>query len=451
MSVGSFLDRMIQRWAPNHSDAEYDWAVDADQAYIEQNPLYARALLYAIAAVVLVLLLWAAIAEVDQVTRGEAKVIPSSQVQVIQSQDGGVVAEIFVAEGELVEKGQLLIRLDETRFASNYREFQAEFAALSAKAARLRAVANGGEFVPQAWLQAEYSELVEQERAHYQSSVAEQETDQSIARQQLTQREQELNEVKIRREQLQYSYGLAEKELRMTLPLQAAGAVSEVELLRLQREVNDLKGEVGQVAAQVERLGAAVAEARRKPQELELDFVNRARDELSETMTRLNTLQESKAGLSDRVEQTYLRSPVRGTVKQLYFNTVGGVVLPGEEVVDIVPSDDALLLEAKIRPKDIAFLRPGQLARVRFTAYDFVVYGGMDATVRHIAADTIKDENGEPFYVVRVRTEAAKLGGGLPIMPGMVAEVDILTGKKTVLAYLLKPVLRAKLYALSES
>ena len=237
----------------------------------------------------------------------------------------------------------------------------------------------------------------------------------------------------------------------MTRPLVRTGAVSDVELLRLERDVARYRGERDSANSDIPRLESAVAEANRKIQEIELTFRNVARSELSEVNAKLSTLSEGSTALEDRVKQTEIRSPVNGTVKQLKVNTVGGVVQPGKDVIELVPSDDALLLEAKVLPRDIAFLRPGQKALVKFTAYDFAVYGGLEATLEQIGADSVVDEKGNAYFVVRVRTLSNTIGQQkLPIIPGMVAEVDILTGKKTVLSYLLKPILRAKAKALTE-
>jgi adhesin transport system membrane fusion protein len=223
-----------------------------------------------------------------------------------------------------------------------------------------------------------------------------------------------------------------------------------MDLLRLEREVVRMTGEQGQVAAQIDRLLSSIQEAQKKIQEIDLHFRNQIRAELSDVMGKLGTLTEGSAALADRVKHAEVKSPVRGTIKRLMVTTVGGVVQPGREVVEVVPLDDALLLEAQISPKDIGFLRPGQEALVKFTAYDFSIYGGLKAVVEHIGADTVMDERGNAFYVVRVRTMESSFGTGLPIIPGMVAQVDILTGKKTILKYLLKPVLRAKANAMKE-
>ena len=444
------VDWLFSPWMKEVNTAPFDWQQDAHRAFVEQQPLRARALLYVVAAIVIGLVIWAAIAEIDEVTRGQGKVIPSRQVQVIQSQDGGVVTEILVREGDIVRQGQLMVRLDQTRSQSSFRENRAEYQALAVKIARLQAVVDKTEFQPDPSLAEAVPGIVRQELALYESSQAELSLEKQIAEEQLLQRRQELIEVKAREQQAARSLQLTEQELSLTRPMVASGAVSEVEILRLEREVNQLSGERKQAAAQISRIESAIQEALRKVSEVELEFVNEVREEMADTITRMNGLREAGLGLSDRVKQTEVRSPVNGTVKQLYYHTIGGVVLAGKEIVEVVPADDTLLLEVRIRPKDIAFLVPGQKALVKFTAYDFVVYGGLDGVVEHIGADTVMDEEGNPFYEVLVRTHEAGIAEDKPIIPGMTVEVDILTGKKTILAYLMKPVLRAKQYAMTE-
>jgi adhesin transport system membrane fusion protein len=272
-----------------------------------------------------------------------------------------------------------------------------------------------------------------------------------VARQQLAQRTQELASVRAKREQASQSYTLTAKELELTRPLTKSGAVSDVELLRLERDVARYRGERDSANSDIPRIESAINEATRKVQEVELTFRNTARSELSETASKLGSLTEGSTALADKVKQTEIRSPVNGTIKQLKVNTVGGVVQPGRDVIEVVPSDDALVLEARVLPRDIAFLRPGQKALVKFTAYDFATYGGLEATLENISADSVVDEKGNAFFLVKVRTLSSSIGARqLPIIPGMVAEVDILTGKKSVLSYLLKPILRAKANAMTE-
>ena len=445
------IEKVLGRLPDREGAEAVDFATDADLAMLRQEPLRARVLLRSLGIVFLVFILWAAVAKVDEVTRGDGKVIPSRQLQVLQSIDGGLVSEILVREGEVVEAGQLLIKIDETRFASSVKENRAQVFGLLARAARLKALTDGKPFVAPPEVAREAPEIVAQEQQLYEAKQAELNAAVSIARQQLTQRQQELSEVQAKRTQAAQGYDLTSKELAVTKPLINSGAVSEVELLRLERDVGRYRGERDQASAQITRVQAAIAEAQKKIEEVELNFRNEAGKELSETNAKLAQLEEGGVALSDRVKQSSIRSPVRGTVKRLLVNTVGGVVQPGKDMIEIVPLEDALLLEARVQPRDIAFLRPGQPAIVKFTAYDFAVYGGLDGTLEHIGADTVTDDKGNAFYVVRVRTNKPGFGdANLPIIPGMVAEVDILTGKKSVLSYLMKPVLRAKNVALTE-
>lgn len=423
---------------------------DVEQCLEETSPASSEKSIKSLIVLIVLLAGWAGVAEVDEITKGEGKVVPSRQLQVLQSLDGGMISEILVKEGDTIKTGQVLVRIDSTRFVSSFRESRATHLGLLAKAARLRAVAEGAAFIPPPEVVRENPALVEDERRLMESRNLELMSQLSIAKQQLSQRNHELSEVRARYEQAARGLELASRELAMTRPLIQSGAVSDVELLRIERDVARYQGDKNQSAAQITRLQAAVGEASKKIEEVELGFKNNARTELAETNAKISSMEQGSAVLSDKVKQADIRSPVNGTVKRLLFNTVGGVVQPGREILEVVPLEDALLLEAKILPKDIGFLRPGQKARVKFTAYDFAVYGGVDAILEHIAADSVVDEKGNAFYIVRVRTPSANLGPSLPVIPGMMAEVDILTGKKTVLSYLLKPVLRAKQYALTE-
>lgn len=441
---------LLGRLTPDEQAAQRDWRGDADWAVLQQEPLRARALLRISALVILSLILWAALAEIDEVTRGIGKVVPTSQVQIIQSVDGGVVESIEVKEGQVVDPGQLLFRVDPTRFVSNMMESRSAQLALQAKALRLEALTRGTPFNPSPELLKEVPDVVAQEQRLYASRRDGIQAQISISQNQLTQRQQELNEVRARREQAERSLELTLKELNVTRPMIASGAVSEVEVMRLDRDVARLRGDREQLGAQILRVQAAIQEAQRRIEDVQLSNRNQMSAELSETMSKLSSVSQGGLALEDKVKHADIKSPVRGIVKRLLVNTVGGVVQPGKEVAEIVPLDDALILEAQLSPKDIAFLRPGQQAMVKFTAYDYAIYGGMTAEVLNIGADTVVDEKGNAFYLVRVRTHKSSLGVNLPIIPGMVAQVDILTGKKTVLSYLAKPILRAKANALTE-
>jgi len=424
--------------------------LQADEVMSRQRTRRAQKIVRAAVLVIALLLLWAAFARVDEVTRGDARVIPSRQLQVLQALDGGVVAEILVKEGQVVEKDQLLLRIDETRATSGVRESAAQGFALQARQARLRALAEGSPFQPPKAKNAEEERTVGEERRLYEAKMSELSTLLSINRQQLAQRQQELSEMRARKASAERSLELNQQELAKTRPLLNSGAVSEVDILRLEREVSRSRGDAEQAGAQIARVQAAIGEAERKIQETELTFRNEARRDLAEVMGKLNALTEGAVALADKVSKAQVRSPVRGRVQRLLANTVGGVVQPGKDIVEIVPLDDTLVLEARVQPKDIGFIRPGQSALVKFSAYDFSIYGGLEATVDNISPDTITDERGNAYYLVRVHTTRPNFGDKMPVIPGMTAEVDILTGNKTVMSYLLKPVLKARAYALRE-
>ncbi|MEY8876463.1 MAG: HlyD family type I secretion periplasmic adaptor subunit [Leptothrix sp. (in: b-proteobacteria)] len=437
---------------PKVHPASAGFEFDATELMSRDELARAQLITRSVTVIVVVLIVWSAFAQVDELTRGDGKVIPSRQLQVVQSLDGGVVTEILVREGEQVEEGQLLLRVDETRATSGVRESAAQVFALKVRQARLKALAEGGTFSPPLPRggDAEEGRIVDEERNLYQARTSELSTMLSVNRQQLTQREQELNEAQSRRASAQRALDSSREELRKTRPLLATGAISEVEIIKLEREVSRTRGEVETTTAQISRVQAAIREAERKSQETEISFRNEARKELSDVLGRLSALNQGAVALVDKVSKAQVKSPVRGRVQRLLANTVGGVVQPGKDIVEIVPLDDALVLEAKVQPKDIAFIHPGQAATVKFTAYDFSIYGGLDAQVENISPDTQIDERGNAFYVVRVRTARPSFGADQPIIPGMTASVDILTGKKTVLSYLLKPILKARAYALRE-
>jgi membrane fusion protein, adhesin transport system len=428
-----------------------DFAADAQWAVGQQQARGSRLLVWASLLAVLVLIIWACLGDIDEVVRGQGKVVPSRQVQVVQSLDGGIVEEILIRPGERVEVGQVLLRIDPTRYSSSLGENKAELWALKAKALRLEALATGEPFRVSDELMAEAPQIVEMERRLWESRTRELDTTLNIAQDQLRQRQQELRETQAHRDQASSSCSLTSEELAVTRPLLSSGAVSEVDLLRLQRDVARFCGEAKGASAQIGRIQSAIQEAERKVQESEMTARNQARVELSDTRARLSTLEQGQLALVDRVKLAEVRAPVRGTINTLMANTVGGVVQPGKDILEIVPSDDSLLLEVQINPRDIGFLHFGQKAEVKFTAYDFAIYGGLEGKLEQIGANTVTDEKGNSYYIAKVRTERAHVGDdSRPIIPGMQAEIHILTGQRTLMQYLLKPVLRAKSNAFTE-
>jgi len=402
---------------------------------------------------VVVMGFWADFAVLDEVTRGEGRVIPSSKTQIIQNLEGGILAEILVHEGDIVEKGDILVRIDNTAAQATYRDAQTRFYSLQATVERLMAEQMDREMAlsekilrqaPQA--AADQKSLFEARRRQLKAQIG-------VLEAQAGQRKQEIAEVRSRRKQLERSLQLAREELAITQPLARSGVMPRIDLIRIERQVADLEGEINTIRLSIPRIQSAAKEAGQRIEEVRLSSKSAISEALNRARAELNSVTETLLAGKDRVTRTSVRSRVRGTVKEIKQNTIGGVIRPGEDIIEIVPLDDTLLIEAQIRPADIAFLRPGQEAMIKVAAYDFSIYGGLQAEVEHISADTIKDEQGENFYRVYLRTGQNSLvhqGNELPIIPGMTATIEILTGHKTVLDYILKPILKARDQALRE-
>lgn len=435
-------------------EVDIEFMTDTSAAMLMGIPLRYHLILITAVIFLSFAIIWANFAVLDVVTSGEGKVIPSSQIQTVQNLEGGIVKDIRVRVGNVVERNQILMIIDDTRFSSSFKENQIQLAALEAKLARLTAESRGETLEMPEVILKEYPEVARAEKKLYEKRLEELEVKLDILLDQKSQREQELLELQSHREQLERSYDLINKELTLTRPLVSQGAVSQVELLRLERSVNDIAGELEGTKLSIPRLEASVKGASSKIQEQKLTFQAEALAELNTVKAEYDRLNETLKAAEDRVNRTIVRSPVKGTINQVYMSTIGGIIQPGEDLVDIVPLEDTLLIEANIRPSDIGFLHPGLPAVVKITAYDFSIYGGLKASLEHISADTITNERGESFYQIRVRTEEdSQLKKGdkvLPIIPGMGATVDILTGQKTVLDYLLKPILKAKQNAMRE-
>ncbi|ELY3814037.1 HlyD family efflux transporter periplasmic adaptor subunit [Cronobacter sakazakii] len=371
-----------------------------------QGRFYSSVIWLTLAALVL-FFVWAWFATLDEVTVGTGKITPSSRAQVIESLDGGIVNALMVHEGDVVERGQMLARLDPTRFQSNYGEAAARARALRASSERLRSELTGE---PLQFSEESMREpaLVARERQLYES------------------RRRNLNETL---ENLQKTYNLVMAELRMTQPLVAKGAASEVEVIRLQRQAAELKGKMDDARNQ---------------------FAVRAREEQVKNNADLDAQLQVMAGKADQLDRATLFSPVRGVVKDIQVTTVGGVLQPGGKLMEIVPLEDQLLVETRINPRDIAYIRPGLPATVKITAYDSSIYGDLKGEVEMVSPDTLQDEvkRDQFYYRVYVRTKSAELknrnGKRFPILPGMVANVEIKTGQKTVLDYLIKPLNKIK-------
>ncbi|MBM7034944.1 HlyD family type I secretion periplasmic adaptor subunit [Vibrio ulleungensis] len=451
---------------------ELDFVDDKTAAILLNTPSHARILLWILVLFFGCAIAWAHWAEIDKVTVGSGKVIPSSQLQVVQNLEGGVVKEILVREGAQVVEGQQLLLIDDTRFRSDFREREQQVLNLTASVLQLSAsvssvqisedvnLGNWKESViidlnklafPPSFEQ-ENPQLASRQKVEYRQDLLNLRNQISRLDQQVAQKQQDLVEINARIRSLEEGYQFAQAELELTQPLADEGIVPKVELLKLQRQVNDTKRELTSSQLTVPVLESASREAVFARIEAAQNFRSEQQEKLNNVQDELSSLTESTIGLQDKVNRTTVISPVTGTIKKLYVNTVGGVVQPGMDIVEIVPTEDTLLVEANILPKDIAFLRPGLPAIVKFSAYDFTRYGGLQGQLEHISADTIQDEEGNSYYLVRIRTDKTEFGqqGELPIIPGMTATVDIITGKRTLLDYLLKPIISTGSNALKE-
>jgi membrane fusion protein, adhesin transport system len=400
--------------------SDFAYVNDVRAAIELRTPKTARMLLFTIAAMLFVALIWAYFAVLDEVKRGDGRVIPSRQMQVVQTLEGGIVSEILIEEGAIVQKDQPLMRIDDTNFASQLGEIRERRAAAAARVARLDAEASGkGRPVFDAELRAAAPQAVATELSVYDARAKKLAQDVDVLQQAHT--------------RLTNNMQLLSRELELTRKLYAQKVVPEIEMIRLERQESETRGQLAETNARLNSVKAS--------------FSSLAEEDLAKSRGELAVLEETIKSASDRVRRTELRSPVYGVINKLYITTIGAVVQPANNVMDIVPLDDSLLVEGRIRPQDIAFIRPNQDAVVKITAYDPSVYGSLKGKVERISADTIVEKNakgevGETFYRVIVRTDKNALGSPeapLPIIPGMVATVEVLTGSKSVLDYLMKP------------
>ena len=417
----------------------------ADDGGLKRSPHW---LLAAIIGFCLVALAWAWLAQIDEIARGEAKVITASQTQYVQNLEGGIIDKILVQEGDLVKKKQVLFELDSVRFASAYREGWLGARGLRAKVARLTAEVQGNALEMPPDVVGSAPALADNETAVHRARLADLAGKNAVLREQLAQRTQEVVELRSRRARTQEQLEILTREIAITAPMVKEGAVSEVELLRLQRESTRIRGDLDAATLAIPRAQSAIEEAKRKMQDNESQFRSQAAGELSAARNELAKVAEAVPGLEDKMARTQVRSPVNGVVKTIANKTPGGVVQPGTPLAEIVAVEDSLLVEARIRPQDIAFVAVGQKATVKLATYDYSIYGGVEGKLVYVSADSIQPQAqpglaAEPYYVAHVRTLKPGIeyrGKLLPVIPGMSGQVDILTGRRSVLYYLLKPI-----------
>jgi len=443
-----------QNWAQEQVKMAEARAMRFFEVADDDLPLSKHLLLVFIAAFFVIFVIWANLAVLDEVTRGDGKIIPSSEVQALQTLEAGIIEELMVREGEQVEKGQALMRLSDIEASSNLGANEARYLGLLASITRLQAESEGKDTVefPENVMKGAPSSVTE-EMNTFRANRQQLYNQINIYEQQLSQRQQEVRELETRITDTRGVISIQRQEMQMIEPLVARGSAPRLELLQLERSLKEKNAELNSYLSSLPRARSAVNEAQARIDEVTSNVQSQAQTELSAKLIEMNEIKERLSALTDRQSRTELKSPVNGTIQSIDVKTIGGVVRPGEDIIKIVPKDDQLLVEARIRPSDIAFLYPGQPAIVKITAYDFSIYGGLKGEVVDISADTIQDEEGNSFYRVRLRTyetELKRKGEVLPIIPGMVASVDILTGEKTVMQYLLKPFIKTIDNAMNE-
>jgi adhesin transport system membrane fusion protein len=432
---------------------DYEFMHSLSSAVLQTTPRKIRLVMYFWIAAIFLFITWAYFAQIDEIARGDGDIVPSGENQMVQNLEGGIVEEILVKEGQLVEKGQLLIKIDNQKSKSSYSTNNIKADALEAKIRRLKAEASGTPFEVTAQMKERIPEFIENELSLYRTNKQQLNSKINALNAQLSQRKQELSEATSTRDSLKESLKMITQEVKMTEPMVAKGVRSRIDFLKLKREANEVKDRYDSARLSIPRLNSAIKEVKSNIRETTLLFRSDAKLKLNEALSELRAYRANSTALEDQVTRTLVRSPMKGIVQKLFVHTIGGVVQPGADILEIVPTDSTLLVEVKIKPSDIAFIYFGQKAIVKFSAYDFAIYGGLHGKVVLISADTVTDQKDNVFYTVRIKTEKNYLereGKKLKIIPGMTVSVDIITGRKSVLDYILKPILKTKQYTFTE-
>lgn len=433
------------------SDLDFMAEIDAARRMKASRP--SNVLLASVAALIVLFFLWAGFFEIDEMSRGQGQVVPSQDIQVVQSLEGGILQELLAAEGDMVKKDQVLLRISDVAFASEERGSEAKSRGLRAKKARLTAEANGADFVMPEDIAKDSPAIAANEMALYKSRQEELQNAFGILKDKIEKAQAGLAEAAAQISSLSSSQGLLQKELAIAEKMVAQHASPEVEAIRLRREINDVGGQIKATKERRTGLEAELRQAQKEHDDQEDKFRSQALGELNEVETDLASLEESLKSIGDRVSRAELRSPVDGIVNKIAVKTIGGVIEPAQRLVEIVPVGDDLKIVARVSPQDVAFIAPGQEVNVKITAYDPSRYGGLKGKLVRIGANSVTDRDGNAFFEVEVRTDKTYLGTAekpLPITPGMVATVEVITGRRTILEYLAKPILRARDWALTE-
>ena len=433
---------------------DFNFANNVRAAMEERAPKTAWVLILSIFFLLMLAFGWSQWAVVEEVTTGVGRVIPSQQLQVVQTLEGGILRKLLVREGDIVDKDQVLIEIDDTGFASELGELRQRRWSYLAQIERLNAEAKGSNTVAKNAVLEKHAPFLAKTAAEaFVARKFKLEEEKTILHQQLIQQIQKLAEFTATQSKLEASLIPLKKEIELTEKLRDQGVVPEVEFLRLERQLAEVEGELSVIRSSIPGAQAGIKEFENRIKNIETAFRTQARERLLQAYGELAITEESLKAAEDKVSRTLLKAPVHGIINKINISSIGAVVAPGRDIIEIVPLDDTMLIEAKIRPQDVAFIGPDQEASIKLTAYDYTVYGSLQGKVERISADTISDAENQTFYLVTVRTNNTDLvrnGINYPIIPGMVAQVDIMTGKKTVFEYLIKPVTKMRQEAFRE-
>lgn len=434
-------------------DKDTDFMSELEAATSLKPALSATLMLFSIAALMVFVVIWAAVSEVEEMTRGEGKVVPTQEIQVVQSLEGGILQELLVSEGQLVKKDDIILRISDVQFSAEEKGTEARSLGLRAKKARLEAEANGTEFVLPDDIAEKAPQIAANEKALYDSRQQELTKAFAILDEKIKRAESGIAEMDAQINRLYQNRKGLEQELAITRDMVAKRAVPKLDQIRLERELSDISGQISANAEKKDGLEAELRSATAEKSSQQDRFRSQALSDLNEVETQIAALKESLKFIGDRVSRAELRAPVEGIVNSIAIKTIGGVIEPAQRLVEIVPVDDQLKIIARVKPSDVAFLRPGQKVKVKITAYDSTIYGRLDGELTRIGANSVTDHEGKVFFEIEVRTEKNYMGTAekpLPITPGMVAETEVITGRRTILTYLLKPILRARGRAFTE-
>jgi len=431
---------------------DYEYMDSLSGAVLEKHPKKLHIVLIFWAIAICCFFLWASLSKIDEIARGTGDVIPSNENQIVQNLEGGIVEEILVKEGDIVKKGDILLKINNEKSISTFESNEVKALFLQAKILRLQAESKGQEIDLNNAKSDAIKSYIQNELSLYKTNINQLNSSLDVLNEQLIQRKNSYQDAKSKKSYLSKSLTMIRKEMGMTKPMVERGIAAEIDLLRLQKEENNALDEYKSAEFSITKLESEINEILHKIEETKLSFSAKAKKELNEVVSEYKRTISNAKALEDQVTRTILKAPRDGVIQKLFVHTIGGVVKPGDDLIEIVPSNEKLLVNAKIKPSDIAFIYPSQKAIVKFSAYDFSIYGGLEGTVVNISPDTIKGKDEKTYYIVRIETQKSKLeqSKDMKIIPGMTAQVDILTGKKSILSYILKPILKTKQYAFGD-